>query len=111
MKATLQEAMVGSVTRAVKIGSVLDVVIAKPGDVVFKHLDARIAKALKDGRTVEENGVKQWFEYREVRDDSKFGSAAYQWRGEKIKVERILVTKPIGGEMVKKSLGFIWREF
>lgn len=92
-------------SRMIRIDNVMHVFVGA-GD----KADALVKKALNSGKKVTENGVSQWVSKVEVFDSSKSGSAAYIWKGDKIKVERFLVTKDKDGNVTKKSIGFGWSE-
>jgi hypothetical protein len=75
-----------------------------------KPLDAEIDRALNRGATVTENGVSRWIDDFHVMNKGKTGSELYVWRGDKVRIERVLMTKDAKGNVTRKSLGFKWGE-
>lgn len=96
--------------RKVQIGSTLRVWVGTPEEIdrFAPAITQEIEKGLNQGKTVREGQTSQWIAEVEVYDHSKSGSAAYVWRGDKVKVERFLVTRT-GDEVTRKSIGFAWR--
>ncbi len=90
--------------RKVQIGSVLYV-----GNTA--HVEPRIKRALRRGATVIENGVSQWISHNVIFDANKSGSAAYTWRGDKVKHEKVLCTKDRDGKITMKTIGFCYLEW
>jgi hypothetical protein len=81
------------------------------GEGCFAAADEAIAKALKRGATIRENGKSTWIEYSMVFDHTKSGSAAFTWRGEKVKVEHIKVTTDGCGTSAREVIGYSWRNY
>lgn len=105
----------GLAMRTVRMGDTLRVYVMKPEDTQKMEplIEAEIKRALNRGQTVEEDGIQQWIEEIEVRDSSKSGSEAYTWHpdGNRIWVEKKLVTKFKDGAIVRQPAGFVWRKW
>jgi hypothetical protein len=90
--------------RKVMCGDTL--VIGSPAEV-----ELEVKKALRRGVTVTENGVSRWISHNVIHDHTKSGSAAYTWRGDKVKHEKVLVTKGKDGQIKTQTLGFCFFEW
>jgi hypothetical protein len=71
-----------------------------------KFVEAHVQKALRAGQTVMEKGVSRHINNNVVFDHTKSGSAAYTWRGDKVKHERVLCTKYMDGHVELERVGF-----
>jgi len=109
----LAEAFRTSVKRSIQIGDTLHLLIGADTQEIDVIAEKKIKAALATGQTVIENGVSTWIGTSEVLNQNKSGSAAYTWdkSGNKIKIEKFLVTKTADGAVSRKSLGFAWRNF
>lgn len=76
-----------------------------------EEVERRIKRALSRGETVKENGITRWVEEHQVHDKTKTGSAAYTWKGDKVRVERFMVTRLPSGTLSRARIGFAWRPF
>lgn len=101
---TAREELVEAIRKARKV---------QVGNVLYigndAEINAAIRRGLARGDTVVENGVSQWIEVNEVYDQTKAGSAAYTWRGDKVKCERVLMVKLADGTVHRGFLGYTWR--
>ena len=93
--------------RRVQIGDTLHIFI---GDDAVGTVDRKIRFALSRGKTVKECGIEQWITLLPLRDPSKIGSACYTWdkTGNKVKAEKIMVTKFPDGSIHRASVGYGW---
>jgi len=107
-KAQLAAAIAAAPKRSVQIGGQLHVHV---GSDTFGALDAKIAAALRRGDTVTENGESVWIEAEPVYDRTKSGSAAYTWKGERVKIELTRHTRKADGSVTRTPAGFAWRIF
>ena len=104
----------GAVKRSIRMGTVLKIWIGTKAEIAVREpeIEKEIQKALEQGRVVEENGMARWIRWQEVLDTSKVGSAMYEWKGDKTKWEKFVVSKNLDtGNIVQSSLGFFWKEW
>jgi hypothetical protein len=92
--------------RKIMCGSTL--IIGSPAEV-----EVYAKKALRRGETVTENGISQWISNNVVFESDKPGSHAYVWdkTGNKVKHEKVLVTKDREGKITAKTIGFCFLEW
>jgi hypothetical protein len=98
-----------AVQRAIKVGDTLHIVIGDTMAGVETIIEEKVKKALASGQTVVQDGVTTWVDYIEVVDRTKSGSDVYTWKGDKVKVEKMIVTKSRDGSITRTSAGFSWR--
>ena len=93
--------------RRVQIGDTLHIFI---GEDAMDKVDRKIRWALNRGLTVKECGIEQWITKMPLRDPSKIGSACYTWdkAGDKVKAEKIMVTKFPDGSIHRANVGHCW---
>lgn len=88
--------------RKITIGETLHIVSPELADELVR-------KALAAGKTVTENGISRWIEECHVVNPGQTGSAVYVWKGDKIKVDVVLVTRAADGTIIKLPKGSAWR--
>jgi len=107
-KNTLREIFKGCRVITVEDDAKRQVCIVSP-----QEANALIQKALKQGKTVIENGVSSWLEEEPVCDFDKKNTDIYTWdkTGNKILVQKILHTKDKTGTITKKVLSSVWKSY
>lgn len=112
-KLEAQEIFAGAQKRCVQLGNTLRVWLGTPEEIAQAEPEVQkeISRALARGLTVVEDGVSRWMRTQEVPGLGYEGSDRYIWHpdGEKIRVERFIVTKQADGTMSERSIGFAWK--
>jgi DhnA family fructose-bisphosphate aldolase class Ia len=96
----------GTVTRTVKVGTTLNVIMGNE-----EECDAKIAEFIKKARKTGEEVVLQdrrvWFSKNPIVDLKKKGSAQYRWdrSGNRVKCEVVKHTVMANGDIYHRAVG------
>ena len=109
-KAQLQKLFAEAPKRVIVIDSTQYVFI---GADTAHLVDKKIKRALAAGQTVVEAGVSQWIDYDPIQEgEAEDFLDRIKWHtdGNRVRCEKILVTKDKAGDITKKVLGTAWRD-
>lgn len=95
--------------RLIQVGSNLNVIVGATTNETNTLAAKVVARAHASGESAIENGVTTWVEFNEIVDTTKSGSDVYTWRGDKVKCNKVLVTKDANGDVTRKVIGTTWR--
>jgi hypothetical protein len=105
----IKQAICEAPKRVIQIEDTLHVFL---GTGLDKDVSQAIDKALKAGKTVVDraSGVSQWIDVQPVFDSTRIGSAQYVWKGDAVRVTRVLFTRSAEGDITRRLLGHSWRD-
>lgn len=112
-KIKLSKIFAGTIRRAISIDDTLHVIIGTPAelDAAAAKTEKMIQNALQHGKTVRENGVTRWIEKHALHNENAtLASERYRWHadGNRVKAQKMLVTKDADGRVRKKFIGYGW---